>query len=100
MAVQIEYDPEAIEAFCHKWLVKELSLFGSVVTGDFGPESDVDVLVTFSSEARWSLMDWAAMIDDLRTIFGRDVDLVEKPAIRNPFRRRVILESSEVIHAA
>jgi len=100
MAAQVDYEHSGVEAFCRKWQVAELALFGSVIGPDFGPNSDVDVLVTFVPEARWSLMDWADMVDDLGEIFRRPVDLVEKQGLRNPFRRKAILDSAEVIHAA
>jgi predicted nucleotidyltransferase len=60
-------------------------------TNDFRPESDVDVLVTFQNEAPWGLFEFVEMIEELREILGRNVDLIEKEALRNPFRRREIL---------
>lgn len=96
----IPVDREKVAAFCRKWKVRELSLFGSVLRDDFGPESDVDVLVELAPDSEADLFDWVDMIDELRTIFGRDVDLVERTAIENPYRRRHILGTSEVLHAA
>jgi hypothetical protein len=96
----IAVDRERIGEFCRKWRVKEFSIFGSALREDFGPESDVDVLVELEDEAPWSLFDWVDMIDELRDILGRDVDLVEKTAIRNPFRRHSILRAHEVVYAA
>lgn len=81
-------------------VLSELSLFGSVLREDFGPDSDVDVLVTFVPNAPWSLFDWVDMVDELKAIFGRDVDLVEKEGLRNPFRRHAILTTREIIYAA
>jgi len=98
--VRVDIPTERIGAFCRKWQVAELSLFGSVLRDDFGPESDVDVLVQFSPEAPWSLFDFVDMMDELKIIFGRDVDLVEKDGLRNPFRRRAILTTRQVIYAA
>ncbi|MEK7794278.1 MAG: nucleotidyltransferase family protein [Candidatus Hydrogenedentota bacterium] len=95
-----EVSPEAVTAFCRKWKVQELALFGSVLREDFRPDSDVDVLVTFEPDAPWSLWDWAAMMDELKSIFGRNVDLIEKDAVRNPFRRRAMLREHRVIYAA
>lgn len=100
MGMHITVDEAKIAEFCHKWQVTELSLFGSVLREDFGPESDVDVLVTFAPNAPWSLFDLVDMVDELQLIFGRKVDLVERDALRNPIRRRAILSSREVIHAA
>ena len=70
---------------------------------DFGPDSDIDVLVAFRKEARHSLFDLVRMERELGTIFGRDVDLVERAGIersRNYIRRKAILQSAETIHAA
>jgi predicted nucleotidyltransferase len=100
MTERIQFDPEATRQFCARWKVTELSLFGSVLREDFGPDSDVDVLVTFSPDARWSSFDLVDMEEELEELFGRKVDLVEALGLRNPFRRRAILESRQVIHAA
>jgi predicted nucleotidyltransferase len=78
-------------------------LFGLTAALLSNPESDSDVLATFSSDARWSLLDHVEMQDELKTIFGRNVDLVSRRGIersRNPIRRKEILESAEVIYAA
>jgi predicted nucleotidyltransferase len=99
MAARVATDQEQIAEFCRKWQVTELALFGSVLRDDFGPESDVDVLVTFAPEAPWSLFDLVDMVDELEAMLGRKVDLVESAGLRNPIRRRAILSSREVIHA-
>ena len=80
----------------------EFSLFGSILREDFRPDSDVDVLVTFSPDAKVSLFDLVDMQDELKTIFKRDVDLVEKQAIldsKNYIRRKSILENTRVVYA-
>ena len=97
---QIDIPMDPIREFCRKWKVRELSLFGSVLRGDFRPDSDVDVLVSLEDDAPWSLMEWVEMIEELKTIFGRDVDLVDQSAIRNPFRRHTIMTTREVVYAA
>ena len=98
--MKIEIPHDGIVQFCHKWKVKELSLFGSVLRDDFRPDSDVDVLVEFELESPWSLFDFVDMMDELKAIFGRKVDLVEKGGLRNPFRRHSILTTREVVYAA
>jgi len=100
MNPQFQIDQGKIAAFCQKWKVTEFSIFGSALRDDFGPESDVDVLVSFAEEAHWSLDDWVDMIEELKVIFGRDVDLVSKRALRNPFRRHEILTTREVVYVA
>ncbi len=89
-----------IAEFCRRHHITEFALFGSVLRDDFRPDSDVDVLVTFAPEARPSLMDLALMQDELEQLFGRDVDVVEKPGLRNPFRRRAILRTMQVVYAS
>lgn len=89
-----------IEEFCRKWNISELALFGSVLSDDFRPDSDIDVLVSFQSDAECSLFDLVEMTDELEAIFGRKVDLVEKDAIRNPFQKQAILAAHEVIYEA
>ena len=97
MTTKIPIDRNLITAFCRKWRIVEFALFGSVLRDDFRPDSDVDVLVTFEEDAPWSLWDLITMQDELKDAFGRDVDLVEKKAIKSPFRRYSILTSYEVI---
>jgi predicted nucleotidyltransferase len=99
MKLPIFLDEEKIKDFCRRWKINEFSLFGSVLREDFGPESDVDVLVSFDPDIPWSLFDWIDMIDELKEIFGREVDLVEASGLRNPFRRREILENRQVVYA-
>jgi len=96
----VELPTAAIEAFCRKWRIAELALFGSVLRSDFRPDSDIDVLVTFETGEQWDLWDIVAMKEELVQTLGRPVDLVEKSALRNPLRRREILSHSEVIYAA
>ena len=81
MSEAMKLDSGALSEFCHRWNVAELSLFGSSVRADFGPDSDVDVLVTFNPDAKWSLLDLVAMKDELSSMAGREVDLVEEAAI-------------------
>jgi uncharacterized protein len=100
MGARISIDERRIAEFCTRWRILEFSLFGSVLREDFRPDSDVDVLVTFHPDARWSLFDCVDMQEELKALFGRDVGLVEAEGLRNPFRRRSILQSKEVIHAA
>ena len=98
--LKIDVPMEKIKAFCLRWRITEFSLFGSVLRDDFRPDSDVDVMVSFEEGAGWSLYDIVDMKDELRSLFGRDVDLVEKGAIRNPFRRHSIMSNREILHAA
>jgi len=100
MSLRLEIPHEAIAEFCRRWRVKELAIFGSALREDFGAESDVDVLVELQPNHGLSLYDWVDMIEELQGIFGRKVDLVAKGGLRNPFRRREILRTAEVVYAA
>ena len=96
----IHLPDRAIAEFCRRWEIREFSLFGSVLRDDFRPESDIDVVVSFQSGARWSLLDLATMQEELSGILGRAVDLIEAEALRNPYRRAAILGSKQVVYAA
>ena len=89
-----------IAEFCRKWKVIELALFGSVLRDDFRPDSDIDVLITFQPDAPWSLYDLFDIREELHQMLGRVIDLVEKDALRNPFRRHEILRNYKVVYAA
>lgn len=101
--VHIDLPHGEIEAFCRRWNVKELSLFGSVLREDFAPESDVDVLVDFTDDSAWTLRDLIHMEDELARIMGRKVDLVDRRSVEaspNYTRRRHILGSLEKLYVA
>ena len=100
MSLQIEIDSAALADLCRRWSVSEFALFGSVLTNEFGPQSDLDVLVTFTPDAQWSLFDLVDMSAELEGMFGRHVDLVDSRGLRNFFRRHSILSSKRVVHAA
>ena len=97
---RLQVPTENVDAFCRKWKIAEMALFGSVLREDFRPDSDIDVLVSFEGDAPWDLWNLIAMQDELSEMFGRDVDLVEKKNLVNPFRRHAILSSKQVIYAA
>lgn len=100
---QVTIPTDKISDFCRRWKVTELALFGSALRRDFSPDSDVDILVSFVPEARWSLFDLVVMENELQAILDREVDLVERTAVEqaeNYIRRRSILNNIEVIYAA
>ncbi len=103
METRIMIPQEEVAAFCRRWRIVELALFGSVLRDDFRSESDVDVLVSFEEEARRTLFDLSRMEAELKTIFGREIDLVSRRGIegsRNRLRRKAILESAEVVYGS
>lgn len=99
----IDLHRNAIADFCRHWHIAQLCLFGSVLREDFSPESDVDVLVTFSPDFHYGILDLIRMKAELKAIFGRDVDLVDRRVLEespNYIRRRHILESAETIYGS
>lgn len=101
--LKINISNAAISSFCRKWSITELAFFGSVLRDDFGPDSDIDVLVVFAPEAKHSLFDKVRMEDELEQIFKRTVDLVSRRAIEsseNYLRRRAILDTAKAVYVA
>ena len=89
--------------FCRRWQVNELALFGSALRDDFGSESDVDILVTFTPGAEWGLLDNVNMELELSGLLGCKVDLLTRRAVElspNWIRRREILNTVKVIYGA
>ncbi len=94
---------DRLAEFCRKWKIQELSLFGSYLRDDFRPDSDLDFLYTFADSAGWSLFDLVTMDQELESIVGRPVDLVDRQTIEhseNWIRRREILGTTEVLYVA
>ena len=100
---KLQVSIDKIDDFCRRWQITELALFGSILRDDFKPDSDIDVLVTFTSDAKWSLLDHIRMEQELKSLFGREIDLVSKRAIqqsKNWIRRREILTTAQPIYAS
>ena len=100
---KLSVSKETIAEFCRKWKIAEFALFGSVLRDDFRPDSDVDVLVTFSPDSDWEVEHLLDMKEELESLFGRGVDLVEKRLVeesRNYIRRKHILSHMEAVYAA
>jgi len=103
MPLPIDVPMEKIEAFCRKWKVQRMWLFGSVLRDNFGPESDVDVLVEFAPDARWNLLDLVGAEQEMSAIMGRPVDLIERQCVEqsaNWIRRRHILDNARILYVA
>jgi len=98
----VDIPEDKLQAFCRKWKIRQLALFGSVLRDDFGPESDVDCLVDFAPDADWGLLDVIRAEQELSELLGRPVDLVERPVVErseNWIRRRRILQTARTIYA-
>ena len=102
-AIQIDIPSDRIEAFCRKWKIRELALFGSVLRDDFNDASDIDVVVTFAPGAIPSLLDVMRMERELGKLTGRPVEILTRTGIEqspNPIRRRAILDGIRTLYEA
>ena len=96
--IQIDFSREVLEAICRRRAVKRLALFGSVLRDDFGPDSDVDVLIEFREDFEGKRI--YKIYDELEELFGgRRVDLVD-PKQLSPRLKRYVLENVEELYAA
>jgi predicted nucleotidyltransferase len=98
MAAKIQIDRKKIAEFCHRHHVRKLSLFGSVLRDDFGPDSDVDVLVEFETGCVPGLS-FLSMEEELSKILGRKADL-NTSGFLSPYFREQVLSEAEVHYAA
>jgi predicted nucleotidyltransferase len=87
-----------IEAFCRHHHIRQLALFGSVLRDDFGPNSDVDVLVEFEPGAAIGLLAFARVQRELSELFQRPIDLVTRDGLK-PLIKQTVLADAEVIYA-
>ena|SRR5664279_3052827 len=99
MSAHIQLDPEFVAEFCQRHHVRRLSLFGSVLTDRFRPESDVDVLIEFEPEQRPGFFAPARMQFELEAVVGKPVDLRTPKDLSRHFRDDV-LRSAEVLYSA
>ena len=103
MNPKIGIDNARIQKLCEKLNILEMSLFGSVLRDDFGPDSDFDVLVTFAPGTRYSLFQLSRMQREMKEILGHEVDLIERSKVEtsdNTIRRRHVLQPAQRIYAA
>lgn len=98
---KIGISQDQLADFCRRWQISELALFGSALREDFGPDSDVDIMVTFAPGAKWSLLDHVRIERELADLLHCRVDLLTKRAVErsaNWILRREILSTAEVVY--
>jgi predicted nucleotidyltransferase len=96
--VFINYD--SIVTICKKYCINELSIFGSSLRDDFTKNSDIDILVSFNKGSNITLFDIIELENEFSKLLNREVDIVEKEALKNPIRKDRILSTREIIYAA
>ena len=87
---------QQLAELCRRFQVRSLALFGSVLREDFRPDSDVDVLVEFDSNARIGFMAFSRMQRELADLLGRPVDLVPKEGLKPVIRDQVLANTEEI----
>lgn len=100
---RIPIDKEKIAEFCKKHGIIEFALFGSVLRDDFGPESDVDVMISLATQKGFGLFKYGRLIYELRLLFNRDVDVVLRKEIEgssNTIRKREVLSNYRTVYVA
>lgn len=95
MGLPITIEHERISEFCRRNQIRRFSFFGSVLRDDFGPESDVDVLVEFAAGASIGYVGMARMERELEEMLGRPVDLRTPNELSRHFRSSVLAEARE-----
>ncbi|NUM44098.1 MAG: nucleotidyltransferase domain-containing protein [Anaerolineales bacterium] len=99
MDIALQIPTKALSDFCRRNQITKLALFGSVLTEQFGPESDVDVLVTFAPEAHIGFMALSRIKRELSALFKKPVDLITPDGLKANMREGV-LKSAKVVYAA
>jgi len=97
--IKITVPQDKIADFCRRNQIRRLEVFGSVLREDFGPNSDVDVLVEFEPEAQVGFIALSRMRRELGELLQRPVDLVPRGGLK-PRIREAVLSSAEVVYAA
>lgn len=95
----VQFDEQAIAAFCRRRGIRKLALFGSILRDDFGPNSDVDVLVEFHPASLPTLLDMVDMEGELSAMIGRKVDL-RTPEDLSEYFRDAVTRTARVQYAA
>lgn len=91
---------DKVAEFCEKWGITKLEVFGSILTKNFRPDSDIDLLATFDEQARPTFEIFSAA-NELSKILSRKIDLVSKQGLassRNKFRSKRIIASALLIY--
>lgn len=100
----VPIESDAVADLCRRYGVASLSVFGSVLRDDFGPESDVHVLIQPEPGTRMTFSTLGAFEQELAALVGRSVDVVLSSEVEapgaNPYRRHHILATMETVHGA
>jgi predicted nucleotidyltransferase len=90
----------AVADLCRRWKIARLALFGSMARNEAKNGSDIDLLVDFAPGADWSLLDLVNLKEEFEALLGSPVDVIERRALRNPYRLHSALQDEIILHAA
>ena len=97
----IEDKKEQLFQLCRRFQVRRLEVFGSAATGRLEADSDLDFLVEFDDSVKPTRFDnFFALLESLKKLFGRPVDLVEPGGLRNPYFLRRVNETRRPVYVA
>ena len=95
----VESNIDVINDLCNRHKVRQLFVFGSVITNRFKKNSDIDFIVDFLDIELYDYADnYFDFKDSLQQLFNREVDLLEEKAISNPYLRKSIDASKQLIY--
>ena len=95
----INVNREALSILCERWKIDRLKVFGSLVRDDYGPDSDIDLLVEFRPDSNWSLFDLLTAESEFSGFFGRRADMVQPAQLKWVIRDRVLAQAQELYAA-
>ncbi|WP_373480082.1 nucleotidyltransferase family protein [Geminocystis sp.] len=99
----LEISEDIIIKFCQRFKIQQLAVFGSILRDDFNVDSDIDFLITLSSDVKLNLTFFQLMETDLKNLVNRDIDIIFKDNLKrssNWIRKKEILTTAEVIYEA
>lgn len=94
------FDENQLIEIAKSFFVKELYIFGSILRDDFNSSSDIDLLIELPEDHQYSYFDILELKEKFEHLLQRNVDIVEKRSLRNPYRRNNILNTARKIYAA
>lgn len=102
MIPEIEATQERLEQLCRQYGVERLEVFGSAISDHFTAGSDIDFVVEFLPEATGPgyFERFFGLMEELESLYGRDIDLVVRSAIRNIVFREAVDRTSQLLYAA
>lgn len=97
--INLKFNKEKLIKLCEKHKVQELCFFGSVLTDKFNKDSDIDIIVIFDNvELNQYFINYMSLKEKLEILFNRDVDLLEKNAIKNPIFKKIIERDQIIVY--